>query len=1144
MTHRTSLAPIGPPGRLVFFNGISAASSEYIFPPASVEELIRGGRRRRLTAREAIELRRLYREGSIRFGDTTRTRPTTRHYRGTRFGVQPDNLASAGWGVVFSAGADPAVREALRPLLELRCAEAEDRYREYWGGDAYRPGESALDFKGRMGAGPGPVDPAVVPYHLLLVGGPDEIPFHVQHQLDTQHAVGRLDLGNPKAYARYAEKVIAAERRHPADLGKTCFFATRHPDDPATQASSEQLVLTLARELSSRNRDGLVQTLVAEQATKTALHDLLSRQEGPGLVFTATHGVELPTDDPRRRSHQGALLCQEWEGPPRGKRRPIPAAAYFSADDVCEQPLGRPYVLFSYACFSAGSSGLADGGARRRRADPTSAPRQVTAELPRRLLAAGGALAVAGHVDRTWGCSFLWESRLQPQTFVSTLESLLAGRRIGTALDAFALWRGELSGYLVESDGEAPIEPWEEARISMVHRDARQFILLGDPAVRVPSNDSTPTERGGPRGTMPLQLDGPGVRRRPARTDALDEHLEFAARMLEVHDLPSPRARELRDSIQTIRDRCHDPNLYLAVVGEFSSGKSLLVNHLLRDDLLATSVVQATTSTVTLIRVADRPSIEVEWTRGGCSRIDYAAGTLAAGSLPRAFQRAAVRLTSCDDVAQQIRRVTLGYPFPSALRDLVLVDTPGTNVEDPRHGMVTAEAMRELCDAAIVVVPALTPVSQTLAELLKRHLEGALDRCIFLVTFIDRIAPEERPELLATVRGRLERMLDVDRPVVLSADLSGPPAAGLGALERWILDHVGRHRELILVQGAARLLATLLREEQRELQRLEARYRAERRSLEEARIDDLPSYLARRRERHLSALSRAAGHAEAQALGVIATAGHRVQHRLERRLRDVANNQALRSVVREEAPAGLEGASREVADALVSCLEQLHARARSETDQFQSAFVKVYDRLAAAAGEKAEPAERRVGAGRLRLDGRKVLASLVDSVGRDEEVENQVAGGGALAGAVAGQLLIPIPVVGALVGGLAGLLLGSGLTASPAEVQGRYTAELKSAIKRWAADARAGTSAAVGAERERLEAALNRVIDDHANRYGELVDRTLAADQERAAELQRLEESVQADSAEIRNRQENLRKLSGALSLPDPRPDDTTGDIP
>ena len=56
----------------------------------------------------------------------------------------------------------------------------------------YKTGEQIRDWYRRHEITPGSVDPEVIPYYLLIVGPPDEIPFEFQYLLGVDYAVGRL----------------------------------------------------------------------------------------------------------------------------------------------------------------------------------------------------------------------------------------------------------------------------------------------------------------------------------------------------------------------------------------------------------------------------------------------------------------------------------------------------------------------------------------------------------------------------------------------------------------------------------------------------------------------------------------------------------------------------------------------------------------------------------------------------------------------------------------------------------------------------------------------------------------------------------------------------------------------------------------
>lgn len=464
----------------VFLNGINGADGSYLMPDLSIEQVGRLARGEKLDAAHLEELRARHESAAPSFG--------------VAFGIDPEDLAQAGWGVLFAGTPDPQVREALAPLLQHRQAQAGERYHEYAGAEGYRPDDSARAWLARAprNKGPGPADPRKVPYYLLIVGDPEAIPFRFQYELDVNYAVGRIAFDTPTAYQTYAASVVAAESASGNRMSRRAvFFGTRNKADRATQLSADHLVKPLVEALASAN-DGpwSIETFLGDEASKSTLLKTLTGDDPPSLLFTASHGMGFPRADTRQAGHQGALLCQDWPGPLR-HRGPIPAEFYFSADDLTDDACLSGMVAIHFACYGAGTPRW-DEYAHREQQRLEIAPQAFMARLPLRALSLpkGGALAAVGHIERAWTYSFSWPGADEELTvFQSAIEALMAGSRLGAAMEYFGMKYADLA---VGLSNELEEIKWGKAADDLAlgnlwtaNNDSRNYVIVGDPAVRL-----------------------------------------------------------------------------------------------------------------------------------------------------------------------------------------------------------------------------------------------------------------------------------------------------------------------------------------------------------------------------------------------------------------------------------------------------------------------------------------------------------------------------------------------------------------------------------------------------------------------------------------------------------------------------------
>ncbi len=424
---------------------------------------------------------------------------------GTTFGVtatvNPDDLAESGWGILFSNNAShdiEAIRNALEPLLDLRKQQAGALYSDFSGDSGYVTGLDAGDWLAERGSGLAPVDPKQgVPYYLLLVGSPQDIPFEFQYDLDTFFAVGRLYFPSIEEYRRYAENMVAYEGAKEVPHAKSAaVFATRNPGDEATQMLHDLVAMPLANGDAARavlplgQRQGYKTIpLLAAQAKKSDLLKLLAGQQDggyPALLFTGSHGVAFRPDDPSQAVKQGAILTQDW----RGFNKPAAPEAYLTAAELEGAPSVSGMIHYFFACYSAACPVYDTYTYDVNKLPKAIASQPFIARLPQQLLL-NGAQAVIGHVDRAWAYSFQSGKGITlSQNFRDPMERILQGSRVGDAMDAVNQRWSVLSGQLTtllnrRAAAKTAVSDARLANCWVERDDARNYIILGDPASKL-----------------------------------------------------------------------------------------------------------------------------------------------------------------------------------------------------------------------------------------------------------------------------------------------------------------------------------------------------------------------------------------------------------------------------------------------------------------------------------------------------------------------------------------------------------------------------------------------------------------------------------------------------------------------------------
>lgn len=260
--------------------------------------------------------------------------------------------------------------------------------------------------------------------------------------------------------------------------------------------------------------------------------------------------------------------------------------------------------------------------------------------------------------------------------------------------------------------------------------------------------------------------------------------------------LSEEKRSSLSKQLNRIKKRISDKKIYLGIVGEFSTGKSTLINSLIGEDFFVTNAIQGTTTTITKLEYGKKIGLKIEFTSGKMLRYDSNKTEILKLYRPDVYEHLSFwekmtmrtldmlhsntsdkfllevfdHITTSDEISKTLAEVTVYYPSKLLNNGIVIVDTPGTDSLTPSHAEITRHAIKEICDIAFVIIPATQPLSQSLIDYIDDNLGDIADKCIYFITKIELIRRAiERTHLLNGVVQRVTNYLNVENPKVVFA---------------------------------------------------------------------------------------------------------------------------------------------------------------------------------------------------------------------------------------------------------------------------------------------------------------------------------------------------------------------------------------
>ncbi|MBI5571247.1 MAG: dynamin family protein [Desulfomonile tiedjei] len=221
-----------------------------------------------------------------------------------------------------------------------------------------------------------------------------------------------------------------------------------------------------------------------------------------------------------------------------------------------------------------------------------------------------------------------------------------------------------------------------------------------------------------------------------------------------------PQFASDKEKLTLLRTRLEEGRFHLAVLGQFKRGKSTLLNALLGEALLPTSVVPLT-AIPTFLQYGHEIRMRVSF------QDERPAKEFSGNSLEACVEILQGFVTEEGNPKNRlgVLQVEISHPAPILQHGVVLIDTPGIGSTFTHNTEATLSFLPQ-CDAALFVVSADPPLTEVEAEFLK-EVKSRVNRLFFIFNKVDYLNEQERHAALTFFKKVVGEKIGVtnDHPV-------------------------------------------------------------------------------------------------------------------------------------------------------------------------------------------------------------------------------------------------------------------------------------------------------------------------------------------------------------------------------------------